>query len=627
MARHRHKLMARHHHKRVRPQGRLLAGLVAGLVIGSSSAAAFAASSSSPTDRAGADLATIIAAAQDAQAALASQGVASPSPSTSASPTTSVSPSPTTDGAPFATSSATASGPRVTKLLTIMEENHSTAQMEAGMPYLVSLGAQYGRATGYQAISHPSLPNYLAIAGGSTFGVTDDNDPSSHKISGQSIFGQATAAGLTAGSYNESMSANCTMTGNTDFGYAVKHNPQAYFVDEHTACAATDKTSAGFLADAAANRLPNVAMLTPNKGDDAHDGTLAQADAYLKANLPTVLGSSDFTSGRLAVVITADEDDNSGGTNGVFTVVLQAGLHGVTVSAPLTHYSLTRLYAEVIGTTPLRSGATAPDMAAAFGLKVGPAPVTSPSPTTSPTPSLTPTTTPSPSPTSSGTATAGFTWAAPAEVSPTTVHLTDQVGSLVLDTSKDYVLACPASGIWHNAKGFDVTGGRTVIFENCTVDVGAGNAGARRGGYLKVGTHLFMQNVTFEASGSSLTEGLDLAGDTNTDTLQGITFLGGLQGSYATNHADCVQSWAGPSVLQVDGLTCTSGYQGMFLLPDQHSSIVVSNWDLRNVSITAQGYALWRDGGSYAIHTTNFNVSGTTKLWPNAAAWPNVVLH
>jgi hypothetical protein len=315
-------------------------------------------------------------------------------------------------------------------------------------------------------------------------------------------------------------------------------------------------------------------------------------------------GPSDRVAADLATIIAAAQDAQA--------AAAQAALasQGVTSASPSTSTSASP--------SPTTDGSP-------LGTNVGPTPVTSP--TTSPTPSLTPITSPSPSTTSSGTATAGFTWAAPAEVSPTTLRLTDQMGSLVLNTSRDYVLACPASGIWHNAKGFDVTGGRTVIFENCTVDVGAGNAGARRGGYLKVGTHLFMQNVTFEASGSSLTEGVDLAGDTNTDTLQGITFAGTLAGSYKTNHADCVQSWAGPSVLQVDGLTCTSGYQGMFLLPDQHSSIVVSNWDLRNVSITAKAYALWRDSGSYAIHTTNFTVAGTTELWPNAAAWPNVVLH
>ena len=42
------------------------------------------------------------------------------------------------------------------------------------MPWTYQLGSAYGYATDFHAMTHPSLPNYLAIAGGSTFGVQDD---------------------------------------------------------------------------------------------------------------------------------------------------------------------------------------------------------------------------------------------------------------------------------------------------------------------------------------------------------------------------------------------------------------------------------------------------------------------
>ena len=45
----------------------------------------------------------------------------------------------------------------------------------------------------YTAIRHPSLPNYLAIASGSTHGVTDDGDPSAHQLRGRTVFDQAIA--------------------------------------------------------------------------------------------------------------------------------------------------------------------------------------------------------------------------------------------------------------------------------------------------------------------------------------------------------------------------------------------------------------------------------------------------
>jgi len=62
------------------------------------------------------------------------------------------------------------SGDRVTKVLTIVEENHGYDQMLAGMPNLKSLATRYGYATNYDALTHPSLPNYLELAAGPTFG-------------------------------------------------------------------------------------------------------------------------------------------------------------------------------------------------------------------------------------------------------------------------------------------------------------------------------------------------------------------------------------------------------------------------------------------------------------------------
>ena len=294
---------------------------------------------------------------------------------------------PSGTAAPPPTATAVASGPsgkafdarrggRTTKLLTIVEENHSLAQMKSGMPYLYGLAQRYAYADHYTAVTHPSLPNYLAIAGGDTFGVSDDAAPSAHGLPGQSIFGQARANGLAAHLYAESMPGACKLTGRADKGYAVKHNPWAYFVDERRICRVNDIPDDGFLDDAKANALPNAGMLIPNQCNDAHntdaDCGLGAADAWLQTRLPTVLASTDFTSGALTVVITADEDDRSSG-NTVFTVVLHASLadSGSVVTAPLTHYSLSRLYSQIIGAPPLRKAAAAPDLAAAFGLPIG----------------------------------------------------------------------------------------------------------------------------------------------------------------------------------------------------------------------------------------------------------------
>jgi acid phosphatase len=149
--------------------------------------------------------------------------------------------------------------------------------------------------------------------------------------------------------------------------YAVRHNPWAYFPRGRTHCLAHNRTLAPFARDAAHNALPDVGLLIPDLDHDAHDGSLAAADSWLKQQLTPVLRSTDFTSGKLVVVVTADEDDRHSG-NVVLTSVLTPRTSHKVVYTPLTHYSLTRFIAQILGVEPLRKGATAPNMKAAFGL-------------------------------------------------------------------------------------------------------------------------------------------------------------------------------------------------------------------------------------------------------------------
>lgn len=286
---------------------------------------------------------------------------------------------PPAGGPPGISTSPTASAPApepsptpgLSKVLVVVEENHSLGQMRVGMPSLYRLAQQYGYATNYRAVAHPSLPNYLAIAGGSTFDVHDDAAPSAHPLTGPSVFGAAVGAGRTAGLYAESMPSACATEPSGP--YAVKHAPWAYFGDEAALCRAGmvragTPADGALAADVAAGRLPTVGMLVPDLDHDAHDGTLAVADAWLQEWLSAIMEGPDFTAGHLAIVVTADEDDSSAG-NQVLTVVIAPGVSHEVVTSPLTHYSLTGLLCELAGVPPLREAATAPSFARAFGLR------------------------------------------------------------------------------------------------------------------------------------------------------------------------------------------------------------------------------------------------------------------
>jgi len=259
----------------------------------------------------------------------------------------------------------------VTKLLVFVEENHSLSEMKAEMPYTFGLGQRYGYATRYTAVSHPSLPNYIAIAGGQTYGITNDDGPQANPVRGTSVFGQAVASGKTAALYADGMPASCA----TDDGgnsYAVKHNPWAYFlgshgVDERAACQRYDVPIGALDAAIAGGRLPTVGMVVPNLCHDAHDCSLGTADTWFKGWMTKVFQGPDWKSGHLAVVLTADEDDQSAG-NTVLTVVIHPSQRAHVVTTALTHYSLTRLYEEVAARAYLFGAGSARSMTAAFGL-------------------------------------------------------------------------------------------------------------------------------------------------------------------------------------------------------------------------------------------------------------------
>lgn len=320
---------------------------------------------------AGALGAALLAACSSAPAPATSEGAASPATSP-ATPTTS-----SAGATPSPTPSPSPSLEPVSKVLVIVEENHSLDQMRAGMPYLASLAERYGYATHWTAITHPSEPNYLAIAGGSTFGVTDDAgvEANAPKVGDAvSVFDQAIAHGRTAMTYVDGMDRPCSTS---ESGTApVKHNPWVFFRRGAADCArydvpAGDPATGRLATDIRDGRLPDVGLVVPDLQHDAHDGSLATADTWLRTLLAPLLRSPDFASGRLLVVVTADEDGDDTPDNRVLTVVLHPSLSHRVVDVPLDHYSLTRLYAQAVGAQPLRHGAGAPDLAAAFGLTIG----------------------------------------------------------------------------------------------------------------------------------------------------------------------------------------------------------------------------------------------------------------
>ena len=281
------------------------------------------------------------------------------------------------------TTPAAASQSTIKKVLVIMDENQSSEDVfpsgsntTAAMPYLWSLAQEYGYATDWSDIGHPSQPNYLAIFGGNAEGLPDDCAVGPGcSWPGPTVFSQAIAAGGTAKAYEEGMTANCepTSTGYYDFN----HNPWVYYDDstDETECAADDvpsgtPQSGALYSDITSGSLPTVGLLKPTLLDDTTEGTFATADSWLESWISLVQSGPDWKSGSLAIVVTFDESDEDGGGENVPFVLIAPGVSGMVVTPALNHYALTRFLDEVAGASLLGNADTEPDIAPLFGVKV-----------------------------------------------------------------------------------------------------------------------------------------------------------------------------------------------------------------------------------------------------------------
>jgi acid phosphatase len=108
-------------------------------------------------------------------------------------------------------------------------------------------------------------------------------------------------------------------------------------------------------------------MVIPDMCHDAHDCSLATADSWLRSWLQLVTSGPDFTSGRLVVIVTFDEDDKSHG-NHVAAAVLHGSLHGARLARTMNHLNLSASLSGLTGEPGLRDAMGRPGILSGFGL-------------------------------------------------------------------------------------------------------------------------------------------------------------------------------------------------------------------------------------------------------------------
>jgi len=299
--------------------------------------------------------------------------------------------------------------PRYEHVFVIVAENrgYDTIVNAHAAPAFTQLAHGYGNATQFFAEVHPSEGNYVALVGGNTFGIHDDDafycragttrpycsnattpGYADHTVTVPHLGDQLTAAGLTWKGYYESIPAPGSLAivgdsgGSDNAYYAVKHSGFLNFAsaqnDPHRA---EHITSFDVLdRDRAAGTLPNFALIVPNQCNEMHglrgktvpedcpesEGLIRRGDAHIGKLVGELMNTAAWKSdANVAIVLTFDEAETStragccgyepgsvanfGGGRIPTIVITNHGPRGLDDPTPYSHYSLLRTIEDAFG--------------------------------------------------------------------------------------------------------------------------------------------------------------------------------------------------------------------------------------------------------------------------------------
>jgi hypothetical protein len=229
--------------------------------------------------------------------------------------------------------------PSFSHVVVIVFENKEVTEVagNADAPTFNGLARRGARLEPYTAVTHPSLPNYLALVSGSTHGISDNC--SDCVVDAASLADTLHAARRTWKAYAEDLPAP-GFTGTSAGGYVKRHMPFLYFrnVLSRPSWRRRVQPLSALASDLAKRRLPDFALVVPNLCHDMHDCSVAAGDAWLAHWLPQVLGSRAFRGGVVFVVFDEGQTRAGGGGRVAGYAVGPAVRAGAKTGLPVTHY-------------------------------------------------------------------------------------------------------------------------------------------------------------------------------------------------------------------------------------------------------------------------------------------------
>jgi phosphatidylinositol-3-phosphatase len=238
--------------------------------------------------------------------------------------------------------------PRLGRVVIVVMENKGCDELigSPDAPYLNSLAQTYAFASNFYALQRPSLPNYLGLTSGTTFGLTRNCTNCSFR--GPNIVDQLERARISWKAYMESMPSPCFRGPEAPNEYVKEHNPFVYY----PSIASNPKRCRRVVPfvqldrDLAAKALPRYVWVSPNNCHNSHNCSIRDGDVFLSRLVPRLLRA---IGRRGLLFVTYDEGNDrsgccGGAAGGRIATVLAgpAAIRGAQTALEYDHYSILR---------------------------------------------------------------------------------------------------------------------------------------------------------------------------------------------------------------------------------------------------------------------------------------------
>jgi len=226
-------------------------------------------------------------------------------------------------------------------------------------PFINRLADRYALATRYYALGHPSLPNYVALTGGSKYGIS--SDCSSCDTEQPNLLNQLDAAHVPWSAYFEGLGDRASLIVRT-----LKYNPHldpfAYYerVEGNRKARARIGDFVELRRDIARSRLKRFSWIAPDVFHDGHNSSLREADRFVAGLVPKVVHA---LGPQGVLYLLWDEGPNSdlqgidGHPGGGRVALIAAGglaRRGARTAISANHYALLRTIEANMGVPALR---------------------------------------------------------------------------------------------------------------------------------------------------------------------------------------------------------------------------------------------------------------------------------